>query len=43
MLSRVELIGLDVGVESVVMFLNLQTLDGVSANIAVPFPELDLK
>lgn len=43
MLSRVEVIGLDVGEDSVVMFLSLQTLDGVSANIAVPFPELDMQ
>lgn len=43
MLDRVEVIGLDVGEDSIVMFLNLQTLDGISANIAVPFPELDLQ
>lgn len=43
MLDRVEVIGLDTGTDSVVMFLSLQTLDGVSANIAVPFPELDLQ
>lgn len=42
MLDRVEIIGLDVGDESVTMYLSLQTLDGVRANIAVPFPELDL-
>lgn len=42
MLSRVELVGLDVGDDSIVMFLNVQTLDGTTANIAVPFPELDL-
>lgn len=42
MLDRVEVVGLDVGEDSVVMYLSLQTLDGIRANIAVPFPELDL-
>ncbi len=42
MMGRVDLLGLDIGRDSVVMFLSLQTLDGVTANIAVPFPELDL-
>lgn len=42
MMGRVDLLGLDIGDDSIVMFLSLQTLDGTAANIAVPFPELDL-
>lgn len=42
MLDRVEIIGLDIGEDSVVMFLRMQTLDGVTAKLAIPFPELDL-
>ena len=42
MLDRVEIANLDVAEDSVTMFLVMQTLDGASANLAVPFPELDL-
>ncbi len=43
MLSRVDVIGLDIGEDSVAMFLSLQTMDGTTASIAVPFPEFDLQ
>lgn len=42
MLDRIEIAGLDVGDESITMFLVMQTMDGVSANLAIPFPEFDL-
>lgn len=42
MLRRVDIIRLDVGDDSIVLYLSLETEDGTSANLAVPFPELDL-
>ena len=43
MLRRVSILGVDIGEDSVVMYLAIETEDGVSANLAVPFPELDLE
>ncbi|HET8689742.1 MAG TPA: hypothetical protein VFM18_24310 [Methanosarcina sp.] len=42
MLNRVDIAGLDVSQDSVVMYITVQTMDGLTANVAVPFPELDL-
>ena len=43
MLRRIDIIRLDVGVDSIVLYVSLETEDGTSANIAVPFPETDLQ
>ena len=42
MLRKVDVIRLDTGEDSIVMYVSLETEDGTSANLAVPFPELDL-
>lgn len=42
MLSRVDLAGVDVGDDSVTMFVLLTTVAGITANVAIPFPQLDL-
>lgn len=42
MLRKIGIISLDTGQDSIVMYLSLETEDGMSANLAVPFPELDL-
>lgn len=42
MLRKVDVIRLDTGTDSIVLYLALETEDGTSANMAVPFPELDL-
>ena len=42
MLRRVDVIRLDSDGDSVILYLSLETEDGASANLAVPFPELDL-
>jgi phage baseplate assembly protein W len=42
-LSTVDVLGLDVGDDSVVMYLRVLTVNGVNASIAVPFPSLDLQ
>lgn len=41
-LSSIILLGIDVGTESIVMYLSMTTKAGANASIAVPFPELDL-
>lgn len=43
MLAEVSVLGIDIGQDSVVMYLTLQTQDGFSANLAIPFPEFDLE
>lgn len=43
MLSRVDIIGLETGQDSIFMALQIVTVSGVSASVAIPFPELDLK
>lgn len=42
MLTSVTVLGLDVGDESITMYLKMVTAAGEVANVAVPFPELDL-
>lgn len=42
-LSKVSLLGLDVAREAVTMYLQIATDAGTFAQVAVPFPELDLK
>jgi len=42
-LASMDVLGLDVGTESIVLYLSMTTNAGVTASIAVPFPELDLK
>lgn len=41
-LESMSVLGLDVGNESVVLYLRMLTKAGAQAQIAVPFPELDL-
>lgn len=41
-LQNVTVLGLDVGDESITMYLRMITMAGEEANVAVPFPELDL-
>jgi len=41
-LASVEILGLDVATESITMFLRLTTNAGETAQVAIPFPELDL-
>jgi hypothetical protein len=41
-LASITPLGIDVGTESVVMYLSMTTGAGVNASIAVPFPQLDL-
>lgn len=41
-IASVTMLGIDVGDESIVIYLNMTTNAGVTASIAVPFPELDL-
>lgn len=42
MLKKIDVIRLDTGEDSIVLYLALETEDGTSASLAVPFPELDL-
>lgn len=42
-LDSITILGLDTSRESVVMYLRLITAAGARAQVAVPFPELDLK
>lgn len=41
-LASMVILGLDVGTESVVMYLSMTTNAGVSASLSIPFPQLDL-
>lgn len=41
-LQSIDIIGLDVSQEAVVMYLRLITMAGAFAQVAIPFPELDL-
>lgn len=41
-LSRVDIIGIDIGAESLTIFLYIETRDGAYAQVAVPFPEMGL-
>ena len=42
-LDSITILGLDTSKESVILYLRLITAAGVRAQVAVPFPELDLK
>jgi hypothetical protein len=42
-LDSITILGLDTSRESVVMYLRLITAAGARAQVAIPFPELDLK
>lgn len=42
MLKKIDIIRLDTGEDSIVMYLSLETEAGASASLAVPFPEIDL-
>jgi phage baseplate assembly protein W len=42
-LDSITILGLDTTRESVIMYLRLITAAGVKAQVAIPFPELDLK
>lgn len=42
-LASMTVLGLDVGVESIVLYLSMVTNAGATASIAVPFPQLDMK
>jgi hypothetical protein len=42
-LQKVSILGLDTSKESVTMYLRILTAAGVGAQVAVPFPELDMK
>jgi hypothetical protein len=41
-LEKITILGIDSAQESVVMYLSLLTKAGASANVAIPFPQLDL-
>lgn len=41
-LSKIELAGFDTSTESITMYVQMTTADGVNSQIAVPFPELEL-
>jgi hypothetical protein len=43
MLREVGILGIDVAREAAVIYLKIMTEAGISAQVAVPFPELDLK
>jgi hypothetical protein len=42
-LQKISILGLDTSKESVTMYLRILTAAGVGAQVAVPFPELDMK
>ncbi len=42
-LENVTIVGMDVATESLVMYLKLTTKAGALAQVAIPFPELDLQ
>lgn len=42
MLRKIDVIRLDTGEDSIVLYLSMETEAGASASLAVPFPELDL-
>lgn len=41
-LAKVEIAGMDVGEEFIVLYVQLTTREGVSARVAIPFPEAGL-
>jgi hypothetical protein len=41
-LQRVTVLGLDVGTEAITLYLKMVTAAGQEANVAIPFPELNL-
>lgn len=41
-LYEIKVLGIDVQKESVTMFIKIITMDGESAQVAIPFPQLDL-
>jgi hypothetical protein len=41
-LQEISIIGLDVSGESVIMYLRMLTLAGAFAQVAIPFPQLDM-
>lgn len=42
-LYSVEALGIDISTESITIFIKLTTMAGDSAQVAVPFPQLDMK
>jgi hypothetical protein len=43
MLQDVGILGIDIATEAAVIYLKITTQAGISAQVAVPFPELDMK
>lgn len=43
MLEEVGILGIDIATEAAVIYLKITTQAGITAQVAVPFPELDLK
>ena len=41
-LQSVDIVGMDVSQEAVLMYLNLTTMAGQYAQVAIPFPQLDM-
>lgn len=42
-LDRITILGIDQGIESLTMYVKIVTVAGMTAQVAVPFPELDMK
>lgn len=42
-LDRITILGIDTVKESLTIYLKIQTVAGMTAQVAVPFPELDMK
>lgn len=42
MLRQASVLGLDIGDESITMYVQIETMDGMTASVAVPFPEFGL-
>lgn len=43
MLQEINVLGIDIATEAAVIYLKIVTVAGVSAQVAVPFPQLDMK
>jgi len=42
MLRQTQVLGLDIGEDSITMYVQIETMDGMKASVAVPFPEFGL-
>lgn len=42
-LDRITILGIDSVKESLTMYIKIQTIAGMTAQVAIPFPELDMK